>query len=355
MNVQMRWFFLMVCVVTLSACGSSEVRTGAARVGSVIESPTPTPIQEAPTRTPPIAASESPTPTAAPQSGIEAAHLAGETIPDGTSLKAGEAFVKTFTLENVGETTWNEGYRLVFFASPQGETLGAGESVPLGKMVPPGETVEISIPLTAPQNPGGYTVVWQLVNERDEVIEVDQGNLWVSIRVGGGQGSFAGGVTVSLAALQVGEAETRVELCFDFSIPYGNEWIPQDISLLAGGKTYPAGIGGSIGTYPFSCTYHLFSIGREELAQYGYYQISVGKISDSKTLDDNQVPKCEAVKAQLQGQYPGLDYTCLPFTAGGYYRNLVVPGGVSREQIETLIVDGMNEAIYGPWVFTLVP
>lgn len=352
MNLQMRLFFLTACLITLTACGSGEVRTGAARAGSVIESPTPAPTRETPSQTPSITATETPAPTATPQSGNEAGHLAGETIPDGTVLEAGEDFVKSFTLENVGETTWNESYRLVLFASPQGETLGAAESVTLGETVSPGEKIEISIPLTAPQNPGGYTVVWQLVNESDEVIEVDKGNIWASIRVGGRQGAFAGGVTVSLNAIQVGESETRAELCFVF--PPGNDWMPWDVNLIAGGKAYISS-GGSLGTYPFTCFEFFYSIGRGELSQYGTYQISVGKINNSKTLDDNQVPKCEAVKAKLQVQYPGLDFTCLPFTAGRYFSNLVVPSGVSREKMDTIIVDAMQDTIYGPWVFTLVP
>lgn len=120
--------------------------------------------------------------------GSEAAHLVKETIPDGTVLTASEEFVKTFTLENVGETTWNEKYQIVFYASPQGETLDAPQSIPLGEKVNPGEEVVVSIPLKAPKNAGAYTVVWQLVNPNGDVITMDGGNIWISIQVGGGGG-----------------------------------------------------------------------------------------------------------------------------------------------------------------------
>lgn len=217
--------------------------------------------------------------------------------------------------------------------------------------------MEISIPLTAPQNPGEYTVVWQLVNAWGEVIEVDKGNIWASIRVGGGTAGvppvFAKGVTVSLNAIQVGETETRAELCFEFDFPYGNEWVPQEVYLLAGGKTYDWQ-GGPLGTYPFTCVEAFFSVGKGELSQYEVYQISVGKIGNPGLLT-NQQGKCEALKAELQAQYPGLNFTCLPVTAGRYYSNLEVPSGVSREHIETLIVNAMQDTISGPWEFTLVP
>jgi hypothetical protein len=118
--------------------------------------------------------------------GSKAAHLVEETIPDGTVLAAGQEFVKTFTLENIGETTWNEEYQIVFYASPQGETLASPQSIPLGKVVSPGDEVVISIPLATPQSAGTYTVVWQLVNPNGGVIDVDGGNIWINIRVGGG-------------------------------------------------------------------------------------------------------------------------------------------------------------------------
>ena len=117
--------------------------------------------------------------------GNEAAHLVKETIPDGTVLETDQEFVKTFTLENVGETTWSEEYLIVFYASPQGETLASPHSIPLGEMVNPGEEVLVSIRLKTPQSAGSYTVVWQLLNPNGEMITVDGGNIWISIQVVG--------------------------------------------------------------------------------------------------------------------------------------------------------------------------
>lgn len=119
--------------------------------------------------------------------GFEAGHLAGETIPDGATLKPGEAFIKTFTLKNVGETTWDEQYHLILFNTiPAGEPMGSALSIPLGQKVLPGEEVVISIPLTASQNPGMHSVVWQLVNGQGEVVKVDGGNIWLFINVEAG-------------------------------------------------------------------------------------------------------------------------------------------------------------------------
>ncbi len=139
----------------------------------------------------------------------EAAHLAAETYPDGSLLSPGEEFVKTFTLENVGDTVWDEEYQLVFLeASPQGETMGSAESIPLSERVNPGEEIDISIALTAPQNGGVYTVVWGLVNGRGEAVNIDGGNIWVTIQVvEGGFSIPAIGVTVSLYAIEPGDTE----------------------------------------------------------------------------------------------------------------------------------------------------
>jgi len=230
------------------------------------------------------------------------------------------------------------------------------ESVPLGQAVAPGEQVGVSVSLTAPLKAGTYTVVWQLINENGDSIEVDGGNFWVTIRVpgtaaGGSTNASANQVTVTLSALDTGQSSTRAELCFDF--PPGNDWFPQQIYLLASGETYDSS-GGSLGTYPFSCFYSVFPVGAGELAGYASYQISVGKIGVLGPLND-QIGKCESVKAELQAQHPGLDFTCQPFTSGIYFSDLVVPAGVGRQEMETIIVDAMHDTIYGPWVITITP
>ncbi len=44
---------------------------------------------------------------------------------------------------------------------------------------------------------------------------------------------------------------------------------------------------------------------------------------------------CRSAREQLTRQYPGLDFTC-SFSMAGYYTNLHVPAGMSREEADRL-------------------
>ena len=46
-----------------------------------------------------------------------------------------------------------------------GDPFGAPNEIPLGRIVQPGETVDISIPMKAPANVGDYRTDWVLSNE----------------------------------------------------------------------------------------------------------------------------------------------------------------------------------------------
>lgn len=84
------------------------------------------------------------------------------TVTDGTRIEAGETFTKTWLLRNDGETTWNEDFTLVF---DTGDQMGGPNRQELTVEVPPGETVEISVELTAPTEAGEYTGLWLLEDE----------------------------------------------------------------------------------------------------------------------------------------------------------------------------------------------
>jgi hypothetical protein len=81
------------------------------------------------------------------------------TIRDYTVLPAGEAFIKTWRLQNVGTCSWSEEYALVFFG---GERMGAPDSLPLNYHVLSGETIDLSIDLVAPLEPGTHQGFWRL-------------------------------------------------------------------------------------------------------------------------------------------------------------------------------------------------
>ncbi len=95
--------------------------------------------------------------------------VADVTIPDETPVEAGQTFVKTWRVRNSGESTWGAGYTLGFFS---GEQMGGPDSVPLPS-ARPGETVEVSVTLTAPAKPGLQRSVWKPRDPQGNVFEFD--------------------------------------------------------------------------------------------------------------------------------------------------------------------------------------
>lgn len=80
------------------------------------------------------------------------------TIPDGTVLRPGAAFTKTWSVRNAGGCAWGEGFAL---RQVGGDDMRAAAAVPVAPAAP-GETAEVSARLTAPDAPGRYAGVWQL-------------------------------------------------------------------------------------------------------------------------------------------------------------------------------------------------
>ncbi|HEY2982382.1 MAG TPA: NBR1-Ig-like domain-containing protein [Anaerolineales bacterium] len=83
------------------------------------------------------------------------------TIPDGTILTPGQAFTKTWRIKNVGTCSWTPSYAVVFSS---GNAMGGPATQALTGNVNPGQTVDISVNLTAPGTAGDYTGYWKLRN-----------------------------------------------------------------------------------------------------------------------------------------------------------------------------------------------
>lgn len=93
----------------------------------------------------------------------QAAFVMDVTIPDGTQLNPGTEFIKTWRLRNAGSCTWTTDYTVVF---DHGDQMGGPASQPLtDQPIIPGETVDISISLVAPSEPGTYQGYWSLMND----------------------------------------------------------------------------------------------------------------------------------------------------------------------------------------------
>ena len=97
------------------------------------------------------------TPTVQPSACDRAEFIADVTVPPGTIMSPATTFTKTWRLKNLGPCTWTTSYGLVFF---YGELMGAPASASLPQSVDVGETVDISVSMTAPNAPGSYRGYW---------------------------------------------------------------------------------------------------------------------------------------------------------------------------------------------------
>ncbi|HNN13821.1 MAG TPA: NBR1-Ig-like domain-containing protein [Anaerolineales bacterium] len=102
------------------------------------------------------------------------------TIPDGTQMKPGEKFTKTWEFLNNGKCPWH-GYLLKFAA---GDQMNAPLSAPIPE-TPLHESVLVSVDLTAPAADGSYTGYFTLNNPNGKDVPIGtEKTFWVKIRVG---------------------------------------------------------------------------------------------------------------------------------------------------------------------------
>lgn len=113
----------------------------------------------------------------------QAVFVSDVTIDDNTEINAGEEFVKVWRLRNAGTCTWTGEYSLAFFG---GDRMQGEMEVPLMDEVAPGEQVEVSVDLVAPDEAGDYLGLWKLRNAQSQFFGIgpagDQ-SFWVKIVV----------------------------------------------------------------------------------------------------------------------------------------------------------------------------
>lgn len=93
------------------------------------------------------------------QAGCLRAELTSETIPDGTIVKPGEVFTKTWTLKNTGTCAWDTSFKIVYMG---GDIMGGGFVYNLPLYTAPGGAQDIDLVLTAPSIPNEYSNEWYL-------------------------------------------------------------------------------------------------------------------------------------------------------------------------------------------------
>lgn len=104
------------------------------------------------------------TPTTIPPSTCDKAQfIADITVPPGTVMLPGAMFVKTWRLMNVGSCTWNTSYQLIFRSGVyMGPSIPNSFSLPVS--VQAGQTIDISINMTAPYWAGSQRGYWMFRN-----------------------------------------------------------------------------------------------------------------------------------------------------------------------------------------------
>jgi hypothetical protein len=104
-------------------------------------------------------------------------------VPDGTVFGPGNQFTASWRLRNNGTCPWTTEYSLAFVG---GDQLGGPESVPLPNVVAPGQTVDVSVDLVAPEQPGDYRSNWQIADADGQPFGINgviEDAFWVQIVV----------------------------------------------------------------------------------------------------------------------------------------------------------------------------
>lgn len=171
--------FALLMIFVLTACSGTSAQTPAptvdigvmqtAAVQTVIADITQT-AAAMPTETPAPTQTSAPLPTetAAATAAItptlalcdDSAFVSDASVPDGTQMTAGQAFVKTWKVKNTGTCVWKTGYQIIY---SYGEKMG-GLPTALSAEVQPGAEVEVSVNMNAPTKAGTYSGYWRLAN-----------------------------------------------------------------------------------------------------------------------------------------------------------------------------------------------
>ena len=132
----------------------------------------------------------------------QAGFVSDVTIPDNTTMTPGQSFTKTWRIRNNGSCTWTTSYKVVF---DSGDAMSGPASFALPGTVAPGQTIDISVNLTAPTTPNttskpNYKGNWKLKDQNG-----------VIFGLGGGNSAFYVQIVVSSASFAVTNAEVSAE------------------------------------------------------------------------------------------------------------------------------------------------
>jgi len=104
------------------------------------------------------------------------------TIPDGTIMPPGQAFVKKWRIKNIGSCAWS-GFSLVF---DSGDSMGAPATKAISDLGP-GQEIDLEVALTSPATAGNYRGYFRINTNGGVTIPIIQGSngktFYVDIKV----------------------------------------------------------------------------------------------------------------------------------------------------------------------------
>lgn len=187
-----RKLFTVIVLMTLalSACGgrgaaetgtptatNTQIPTALVATTAPALTETPTPDGTAVTFTPTVGTVA---PTNPPDCTNSASFVTDVTIPDNANVAAATTFTKIWRIANNGTCVWGPDYKLTHYSE---ERMGAPDSVPLG-ITYPGQNLDISVDLTAPNSTGRHQANFVIENPAGLIMKIgDDSRLWVVINV----------------------------------------------------------------------------------------------------------------------------------------------------------------------------
>jgi hypothetical protein len=187
---------------TLEAMMTQVGSATAPSQGGGIATATPGGLQPSSTPIPTSTTVALPTHTPVPIPCDAAAYVNDVSIPDGTLMASNQKFIKTWRLKNIGTCTWTRDYALAFI---EGNAMGAQAIVNLTAPVAPDQTVDVSLDLTAPSQPGAYRANWKLRNSQGKIFGTGLSGefaFYVDIRVTVPVGTVTSGMNFVYAVCQ---------------------------------------------------------------------------------------------------------------------------------------------------------
>jgi hypothetical protein len=83
------------------------------------------------------------------------------TYPDNSTVPPGASFNKIWRVKNTGSCVWDSSYQIVYVAGTQ---LSQQSAYPLPEVVYPGQSVDVSVPMSVSASTATYFSQWQLRN-----------------------------------------------------------------------------------------------------------------------------------------------------------------------------------------------